>query len=117
MADRRLKLLLDAINAIDLAVSFLAGQTLDAYSDNAMLRSSIKRQLEVLGEAFVRLTREEPSLFERLPVARSAIALRNRIIHGYDTLDDQTVHGTVARDLPTLRTALHAWLLELDPRA
>lgn len=117
MADRRLKLLLDAINAIDLAMTFLAGQNLDAYSSNAMLRSSIKRQLEVLGEAFVRLSREEPLLFERVPIARSAVALRNRIIHGYDTVDDQTVHGTVLKDLPDLRTTLHAWLLELDPTA
>jgi len=73
MADRRPKLPLDAIQAAELSIAFLEGQTLEAYSGNAMRRSAVERQLEVLGEAFVRLVREEPALYERLPTARFAV--------------------------------------------
>ena len=117
MVDRRLKLLLDAINAIELAVSFLDERSLDAYSAHAMSRSAVERQLEVLGEVFVRLQRDEATLFDRFPAARFAVGLRNRIIHGYDSVDDAIVHATVTADLPALLTALQAWLHQLDPEA
>ncbi len=42
-----------------------------------------------------------------------AIGLRNRIIHGYDAVDDETVYRTVIDDLPALRTALQAELARL----
>lgn len=42
-----------------------------------------------------------------------AIGLRNRIIHGYDAVDDETVYRTVIDDLLALRTALQAELARL----
>lgn len=41
------------------------------------------------------------------------MGLRNRIIHGYDAVDDETVYRTVLDDLPALKTLLQAWLAEL----
>jgi uncharacterized protein with HEPN domain len=117
MDDRRPKLLLDAIHATEKATSFLGGQTLEAYSADAMRRSATERQLEVLGEVFVRLAQVDATLYQRLPVARVAVGLRNRIIHGYDTIDDVIVHATVLTDLPAQLTDLRAWLVELDPSA
>ena len=110
MADLRLKLLLDAIQAIELAIVFVDGQSLDAYSSDQKTRSAVERQLEVLGEAFARLSREAPDLSQRLPAAGFAVGLRNRIIHGYDSVDDAIVHATVTSDLPGLLAALQAWL-------
>lgn len=40
--------------------------------------------------------------------ALGAIRLRNRIIHGYDAVDNQTVYGTVVNDLAPRATALRA---------
>jgi len=115
MVDRRPKLLQDAISAIESAVAFVGDKDIDAYSNNLMLRSAVERQLEVLGEACARLVREEPTLFERFPTCRFAVGLRNRIIHGYDTVDDGILHATVLADLPTLREDLSAWLKQIDP--
>jgi len=47
-----------------------------------------------------------------VPLARLAVGLRNRIIHGYDAVDDETVYRTVVDDLPALRALLQAWLAE-----
>ncbi len=35
-----------------------------------------------------------------------AIDLRNRIIHGYDSVDDEIIYFTVVEDLPSLRLDL-----------
>lgn len=53
-------------------------------------------------------------MFERLPATRMAVGLRNRIIHGYDAVDDETVYRTVTDDLPSLGAALQAWLSGIE---
>lgn len=112
MSERRPKLLFDALAAIEAAQSFLAGVELTAYEADAMRRSATERQLEILGEARARLAREDDKAFDRLPGARMAVGLRNRIIHGYDAVDDETVYRTVIDDLPALKAGLAHWLAE-----
>jgi uncharacterized protein with HEPN domain len=107
-------LLVNALQATELATRFVGNATLDAFSADAQCRAATERELEILGEAFTRLAREEPGLFQRLPVARVAVALRNRIAHGYDTVDAATVPATVLSDLPALALARRAWLSELS---
>ena len=34
------------------------------------------------------------------------ISMRNRVIHGYDKIDDEIVWGTIVRHLPTLKTEI-----------
>jgi uncharacterized protein with HEPN domain len=117
MVDRRPTLVLDAIGAIRAATVFCASASLARYQQDLMLRSAVERQLEILGEACTRLAREHPALFDELPSARSAVALRNRIAHGYDHIDDQTVFETVTRNLPAFEGELQRWLRVLDPDA
>lgn len=61
----------------------------------------------------MRLAREDAALLERAPPARLAIGLRNRIIHGYDAVDDETVYRTLLEDVNALRAPLREWLAEL----
>jgi uncharacterized protein with HEPN domain len=115
MTDRRPKLLFDAISAIDAARSFATGKSIDEYEADLLLRSAVERQLEILGEACIRLAKEDPTLFERAPEARLAVGLRNRIIHGYDAVDNLTVYRTVADNLPAFKATLSDWLSALRP--
>lgn len=110
MSDRRRKLLFDAIAAIDAAREFVADVTLAEYEADKMRRSATERQLEILGEACSRLSREDAEGLAAIPTARLAVALRHRIIHGYDSVDDETVHRIVTEDLPTLQIQLRRWL-------
>ena len=48
----------------------------------------------------------EPSLIESVVNLKLAIDLRNRIIHGYDSVDDEIVYLTVAGDLEALKNDL-----------
>ena len=117
MSERRPKLLFDAVAAIAAAQSFVNGLGLAAYEGNLMLRSATERQLEILGEACVHLAREDETLFARVPAARMAVGLRNRIIHGYDAVDNETVYRTVIDDLPALKAGLAEWLAEFAASA
>ena len=100
------KLLLDGITAIELTQSFIEGATLDEYCKNAMLRSAVERQLEILGEACSRLTKLETAETLAITQLSFAVGLRNRIIHGYDAVDDDIVYATVLEDLPFLKAEL-----------
>lgn len=110
MAERRPKLLFDALTAITAAQLFILGKTFEDYARSLLLRSAVERQLEILGEACTRLASIDGSVFEHVPQARLAIGLRNRIIHGYDAIDDETVYLTVLQDLEPISAQLQAWL-------
>ena len=57
MTDRTPKLLVDVLGAIASAQELVAGCTLPGYCIDKMRRSSVERQLEILGEASSRLAR------------------------------------------------------------
>ena len=68
-----------------------------------MMRSAVERQLEILGEACSRLEKLDALMVQTIPDIRLAIGLRNRIIHGYDAVDDAVVHETIQQDLQSLK--------------
>lgn len=106
MTDKLPKLLVDALGAIDSAREFVAGIALEAYVADKMRRSAVERQLEILGEACSRLAKLEPTLMASVVNLKLAIDLRNRIIHGYDSVDDEIVYFTVLDDLEDLQADL-----------
>ena len=112
MTDKTPKLLVDALGAIASAQEFVAGCTLPGYCIDKMRRSAVERQLEILGEACSRLARNEPALIESVANLKFAIDLRNRIIHGYDSVDDEMVYFTVTDDLGGLQRDLARLLAE-----
>ena len=77
-----------------------------------MRRSAVERQLEILGEACPRLAKLEPAWVVSVANLQLAIDLRNRIIHGYDAVDDEIVFTTVLEDLPSLKQELDRLLSE-----
>ncbi len=74
--------------------------------NNPMMRSAVERQLEILGEVCNRLDKLDDKIALEIPDLRLAIGLRNRIIHGYDAVDDAVVHETVEQDLQSLKVSL-----------
>jgi uncharacterized protein with HEPN domain len=115
MPSRLPKHLHDAMHAARLAIEFTRGFDAEAYAANLLVRSAVERQLEILGEACRRALEEAPHLRERLPEAALAVALRNRVIHGYDRVENQIVFDTVQRDLPVLAEKLALELARLPP--
>ena len=96
------KLLLDIRQALDDIADFTRGLDLEAYSRDAKCRAAVERKFEVMGEACTRLRDRFPDVFEKVPDARQMISFRNRLIHGYDSVDDAIGWDILMRKLPAL---------------
>ena len=70
-----------------------------------MFELALTRLLEIIGEAASRVPLDVRDRYPGVPW-RDVIDCRNRLIHGYDTLDLDIVWAIVANDLPQLLEAL-----------
>lgn len=96
----------DAIEACRTIQSFTKGVSFGDYSGNLMLRSAVERQFEILGEALNRASELEPEVVTSVPDLRRIVGMRNRIIHGYDSVDDEIVWDAIQHHVPALMAAL-----------
>ncbi len=106
------KRLLDARDACRAIETFLAGQTFDDYQADLLRRSAVERQFEIVGEALNQAQTVDAGLEQRLPEVRRIVGLRNRIIHGYDSVDDELVWQIAQTHLPSLARQLDVLLAE-----
>jgi uncharacterized protein with HEPN domain len=104
----------DICNSAEAIFSFCAERTFDDYQENAMLRSAVERQFEIIGEALNQLSKTSPDIVERIPDYKEIISFRNVLIHGYAAIDNATAWNAVKFDLLGLYTA--AKLIIDDPR-
>jgi uncharacterized protein with HEPN domain len=110
-------LLWDICHAADAVADFTRGKAIEVYKADQLLRSAVERQLTILGEAVVQLSRLTPELAARIPEQGSVIAFRNLLIHGYAAVVDELVWGIIQEDLPALRARVAQLLVELDAHA
>jgi len=108
-------LLWDICHAADAVATFTRGKGLEDYKWDSFLRSAVERQLIILGEAVVQLSKLTPELAERIPERGSIIAFRNLLIHGYAAVVDEIVWEVVEDDLPALRASAARLIEELPP--
>ena len=88
--------------ACELIMEFIAGKSLGDYEKDVMLQSAVERQFMIIGEALSQLLRKWPEFENDISHAREIISFRNVIIHGYSTIENETVWGVICGDLPTL---------------
>lgn len=101
----------DAHRAAVLIASFVDGKEWADYADDAMLRSAVERQFEIVGEALNRLSRVDPDIAAEIDELPRIVAFRNVLIHGYATIDDTIVWQVATDRLPRL-IGLFAGLIE-----
>lgn len=96
------------------AVAMAAGRGRGDVDDDRVLELVLTRLVEIVGEAATRVPEAMRLAHPAVPW-RSIIAMRNRLIHGYDAVDLDVLWHVVAQDLPTLLPALDAMLTATDP--
>ncbi len=74
----------------------------DEYGRNRMLRQSIERNFEIIGEAMRRLTQHDPVTAQQVSGHAQIIAFRNTLIRGYDLIEHSIVWEIIQRDVPIL---------------
>jgi uncharacterized protein with HEPN domain len=80
------------------------------YQGNAMMRSAVERQLEIIGEAVSKLSDIDQNTAGRITGRPRIIGFRNRLIHGYRAVNDRLVWDIVQTNLPLLRREVEAML-------
>jgi uncharacterized protein with HEPN domain len=106
------KLLLDVSEACRSIQERCASHTLEEYTADRWFRRTVEREFEIIGEALSRLDRLGPATAARITSLRRIVDFRNRIIHGYDSVDDLIVWRTIQEHVPVLKTEVEGLLGE-----
>ncbi len=117
-ADLRLK---DYLGHMQEAIERIQHYTLDldkaSFRTNALIQDAVIRNLEVLGEAAHNIE----TLFHDFAEQHAHIPwddiylMRNRISHGYFSVDHAVVWNTIQNDLPPLHTQIKTLAAQLAP--
>ena len=88
------KLLFDVLESARSIRDWCAERSFADYESDRQFRRAVEREFEIIGEALGRLTFADPATADRIDQLHRIVGFRNRIIHGYDTIDDATVWVT-----------------------
>ena len=99
--------------------TFTTGLSKDEFIVSRMASAAVIRNLEIIGEASRRVLEHCPELAAQHPAVpwREVYRMRNRIAHGYDTVDLEAVWEAAQRDIPALAGQLRAVLVTLRPQS
>jgi len=65
-------------------------------------KRAVERNIEIIGEAMSRILKRDDSI--QISNSRKLVDVRNRIIHGYDSVSDDIIWGIIIKHLPTLQS-------------
>ena len=74
--------------------------------NNPVLLAAVERKFEILGEALNFASVEKEDLELEIPDLPKIIGLRNRIIHGYDSVDHKMLWTIAQTRVPLLHQCL-----------
>jgi uncharacterized protein with HEPN domain len=92
----------DVLESCAAISGYIAGQDFDDYMQNDLVRDGVERRLEVIGEALNRARQLDPGIADRIPELQDVVGLRNRLAHGYESIDDRIIWDVVHDRLPAL---------------
>ena len=110
--DRDRDYLRHILEAIDRIRTYTSGKSKDAFLSEPLLQDAEIRNVEVIGEAANRLSPEFIAKHNTIPW-RDIAGMRHRLIHGYMTVNLQTVWNVVERELPGLEKQVRS-VLEIE---
>ena len=83
------------------ALRIIEGKTYTDIEHDRILNLALVRLLEIIGEAAGRISKSTRGKFPQIPWI-TIVAMRNRLIHGYDQIDLNIVWDVIENDLPPL---------------
>jgi uncharacterized protein with HEPN domain len=110
---RDLLLLEEMIDAAEQARSLVAGHEVAEIESDRVRRDALLWNFTVLGEAATSVSDETKPRFPDVPW-RNPIRLRNRIVHGYWSVDVGVLHTTASEQLGEFVQRLRGALAELS---
>lgn len=111
-----LKYLQDVLDAINELEGFFTDfpRRFDLFEKDRLRICAVERKTEIMGEAINRIRKKDPT-FE-IPNAKEIINTRNRIIHGYDSVETEFLWGLVVRHIPELKKDIERIISQYEER-
>ncbi len=97
----------DMIDFAGKVLAYTNGLDQAGFSKNGLAYDATLRNLELIGEAATHIPDEVRAAHPQIPW-RMIIATRNRLIHGYLGIDNDTLWSIIKDDVPTLLSMLKA---------
>ena len=115
-ASRLRSFLQHAVEAIQRVADYTAGLDETGFLADAMVQDAVIRNIEVMGEAARNVERHDPEFARLHPDIpwKDVYAMRNRVSHGYFSVDLTLVWQTIQRDIPLLGAQLRRLLNDLS---
>ncbi len=109
MDNKANKYLFDIIRAVENIDSYIGNQKLFFdYDNNDMLQDAVERNIEIIGEAMSKLLDIKPKI--KITNARRIVDARNKIIHGYDEIENSQIWSIIINHLPILKKEIECLL-------
>ena len=101
----------DILDAMDKAEVLVEGFAYHGFEEDFRTNFAVIRALEIIGEATKRLPMSVRDRYPESPWTGMA-GMRDRIIHGYDTVDLQIVWDVVKQDIPKIKPQIQQILAD-----
>ena len=106
--------LVDIVEAGDAILSYTQGKTEQEYEESSMLRAAVERKFIIIGEALNQALESYPQLRGKIDEDRDIVAFRNRVVHGYFSIDDNLIWSATKVGLPELLNEVRLLLQDED---
>jgi len=95
----------DMVTFCDKVIGYTQGLDRASFETGTMRHDAVLRNLELIGEAATHVPNDVRVLAPEVPW-RMVVAMRNRLIHGYLGIDDDTIWSVIQDDIAPLRQDL-----------
>ena len=103
--------LFDILNAIMEIESFFIDRPkeFEKYQNDIRTKRATERNIEIIGEAMNRILKKDETIL--ITNARKLVDVRNRIIHGYDSVSDDVIWSIIIRHMPIYKLKFKPYLM------
>lgn len=96
------KLLFDVLTAIKNIENYIGeDKRFEKYDSEPILQHAVERNIEIIGEAVNKILGLQPDI--SITNSRRIVDARNKIIHGYDSIENTQIWGIIILHLPLLK--------------
>ncbi|MHA1210214.1 MAG: HepT-like ribonuclease domain-containing protein [Candidatus Freyarchaeota archaeon] len=106
----------DIIQAMESIEKFVEGMSYEEFREDDKTSSAVIRKFEVIGEATKNIPKGVRNKHPEIPWKRMA-GMRDRLIHGYFTIDHKLVWNAIKLEIPDLKPKLQELLTKLVKEA
>lgn len=93
--------LYDILNSINEINSYFEEDiSFEEFQEDLRTKRAVERNIEIIGEAMNRILKKKETI--EISQARQIVDVRNRIIHGYDSVSDNIIWAIIVQYLPIL---------------